>query len=82
MPETRLNISPQPDARDPLFTCIDVNSLPDAQVPDVLGEGVGGEPHAETVVGDDVARARCRVVRRHGGLHVVNDTEVNVGVGR
>ena len=64
-------ISPQTNARDPLFTCIDEHALPDPQVADVLGESLPGEGQAETVVGQQVAGAGDRVVGRDGSLHVL-----------
>jgi hypothetical protein len=49
------DISPQADARDPLIVSIDVHALAEPQMPDVLGEGLGGEAHAQPVVGEEIA---------------------------
>jgi hypothetical protein len=67
-------ISPQTDASDPLFTCIDEHALTDPQVPDVLSERLAGKGHAQAVVGQQVAGAGDRVVRRDGSLHVISLT--------
>jgi hypothetical protein len=49
------NISPQADAGDPLIVGIDMDPLPEAQVPDVLGQRVWAEWHPQAVVGEKVA---------------------------
>jgi hypothetical protein len=67
-------ISPQTDAGDPLFTCIDEDALTDPQVPDVLGKGLATEGHAEAVVGQEITGPGDRVERRDGSLHVLNVT--------
>jgi hypothetical protein len=49
------HISPQADARDSSIVSIDMHPLAEPQVPDVLGERLGGEAHAQPVVGEEIA---------------------------